>query len=150
MIVNRITTPEDVLKNWSIFKEGLKVIRGYASESLSEDSYVKMLIDLAGRTDTAWLGVVFQGGPLSYGVAVDSTPPYAEKRTFTVISFYHVPGQFEATLSLMHAFELWAVEHGVNSYVVTTRRSSGHTIRCFSSGRYGFKKSYRAFEKQLT
>lgn len=150
MIVNRITTSPDVLKNWPFFKEGLKVIRGYAGEATNEDSYAKMLIELAERIDTAWIGVVFHGGPLGYGIAVDSTPPFAAKRTFTVISFYHVPGQFEATTTLMHAFETWAAENNVGSYIVTTRRNSGPAIRCFQSGRYGFKKSYRAFEKNIT
>lgn len=150
MHVTHITSPDEVVKNWEIFREGLKVIKAYSGETSQEDNYLKMLMALSERKQTAWLGVVMQGGPLGYGVAVDSTPPFADYRTFTVCSFYHIPGQFEATFALMTAFEQWAREHGVHSYVVTTRRQSGPAIRCFSSGRYGFKKSYRAFEKQLT
>ena len=149
MIVTRITTPEEVVRNWAIFKEGLKVIRGYAGESTDEDTYLKMLIELAAQSETAWVGCVFQGGPLGYGVAAESTPPFAARRTFTVISFYHVPGQFEATKALMSAFESWAMEHNVGSYIVTTRRNSGPAIRCFSSEQYGFKRAFRAFEKHL-
>lgn len=149
MHVERLTTPEQVIKNWDVFREGLKVTKAYAGESFKEDSYLKMLLALAAQHETAWLGVVYQGGPLVYGVATDSTPPFADYRTFTVCSFYHIPGQFEATYALMSAFETWAKENGVHSYIVTTRRQSGPAIRCFSSGRYGFKKSYRAFEKTL-
>lgn len=150
MNIIRITSPEDVIKHWAIFEEGLKSIRAYSGETSTAPNYCKMLIELAARNDTAWIGVAMQGGPLSYGIAVDSTPPFADRRTFQVCSFYHVPGQHDATFTLMSAFESWASENGVASYTVTTRRQSGPAIRCFSSGRYGFKKSYRAFEKQLT
>lgn len=151
MIVERITEPEQVVTNWKFFDEGLRVIKAYAGESLEEAAYCKLLTELSTRHDSAWIGLVKHGGwPLGYGVAVDSTLPFAERRTFTVVSFYHMQGQFEATTALMRDFEKWAIANGVDSYVVTTRRNSGPAIRCFSSERYGFKKSYRAFEKHLS
>ena len=150
MNVLRITSPEEVIKFWPIFCEGLKSIKAFSGETSTDSNYCKMLINFAARTNDAWLGVAIQGGPLSYGLAVDSTPPFADNRTFSVCSFYHVPGQHDATFALMSAFEVWARDNNVASYVVTTRRQSGPAIRCFSSGRYGFKKSYRAFEKPLT
>lgn len=149
MNVVRLTTPSEIIQHWGLFKEGLQATRAYSGETFHDDSYCKMLINLAARTDDAWIGLAIEGGPISYGVAIDSTPPFSERRTFTVCSFYHVPGRFDVTLSLMQAFETWAKENNVDSYVVTTRRQSAPAIRCFSSGRYGFKKSYRAFEKHL-
>lgn len=149
MIVERITSPDQILRHWDIFREGLKVIRAKAGESMTEESYAKLLTNLAERTEDVWIGVVFQGGPLGYGVAADSTPPASTRRTFTVSSFYHVPGQTDATIALMNAFEAWARAQNVKSYIVTTRRTSGAAIACFTSGRYGFRQSFRAFEKTL-
>lgn len=150
MNVLRLTTPASILQHWELFREGLSVIRAYEGESSSEDAYLKMLLELSDRGDDAWIGVAIQGGPISYGVAVNATPPFSTSKTFTISSFYHVPSQHDATFALMRAFEQWAHEQDIRSYVVTTRRQSGPALHCFSSGRYGFKKSYRAFEKQLT
>ena len=148
MHVERLTTPDQVLRLWDVFREGLQTIMRITDERTTEDEYCKMLVNLAARTDDAWVGVAFSGGPMSYGVVVDSTPPHSSRKTFTVVSFYAMPGQPDATQALMHAFEAWARERGVKSYVVTTRRDSG-AIRCFRSSRYGFRKAYIAFEKHL-
>jgi len=149
MNVIRLTTSEEVVKYWELFREGLSVIRAYEGESSTEQSYLKLLLELVSHGNDTWFGVVISGGPISYAVVTNSTPPFATSKTFVVSSFYHVPGQHDATFALMHAFEQWAKENDVKSYVVTTRRQSGPALHCFSSGRYGFKKSYRAFEKQL-
>lgn len=148
MNVVRITDHADVLRYWDVFREGLRTITELTGEQTTEDQYCRMLINLAARTSDAWLGLVMHGGPLSYGLAVDSTPPFASRRTFTVISFYAVPGQPDATEALMLEFERWARENGVRSYIVTTRRHSG-AIRCFRSPRYGFRRGFYAFEKTL-
>ena len=149
MNVIRLTSPTDVIKFWDLFREGLQHIVKLAHERTTPDEYCKMLVNLAARHESAWIGVVMEGGPLSYGVAVDSTPPHSNRRTFSVISFYAIPGRPDATKWLMDAFELWARTQGVTSYVVTTRRDTGAAIKCFRSGRYGFRKSYTAFEKHL-
>jgi hypothetical protein len=152
MNVIRITSADQVLQFWDVFREGLHVIRDKADEYMDESEYCRLLTNLAARTDVAWIGVVCSGGPICYGVAQDSTPPHSSRRTFTVSSFYHVPGQADATQLLMVAFEQWFRETNPGKklrYVVTTRRDSGAAIRCFRSGRYGFRKGYIAFEKLL-
>lgn len=142
-------TPSGVLVLWPLFREGLENIVRLTREEITEDEYCKMLINLAARDD-AWLGVVYEGPiPMSYACAVDSTPPHTKKKTFTVTSFYAMPDCPDATQALMLSFEEWARQQGVHSYVVTTRRVTGAAIKCFSSGRYGFQQSYRAFEKIL-
>lgn len=148
MNVERITSPEKILKYWDVFREGLRVITKLTCERVTDDEYCKMLVNLAARDD-AWIGIAVQGGPLSYGVAVDSTPPHCAKRTFTISSFYAMPGRPDATEALMGAFETWAKANNVSSYVVTTRRDTGAAIKCFRSGRYGFVKAYTAFEKHI-
>ncbi len=153
MHVERITTVEQVLKYWDLFREGLDVIREKTDEDMDVEEYCKMITNLAARTDEAWIGVVFQGGPICYGIAQDSTPPHCSRKTFMVSSFYHVPGQSDATQALMFAFEKWFRETNPGRklrYVVTTRRESGAAIACFRSGRFGFRKGYFAFEKLLT
>lgn len=149
MHVERITSGDQVIKYWDLFREGLRVITKLACERVTDDEYCKLLINLASRGDEAWLGIAHQGGPLSYGVAVDSTPPHCARRTFTVSSFYAVPGRPDATVCLMNAFEDWARTHNVESYIVTTRRNTGAAIKCFRSSRYGFRQAYIAFEKHL-
>jgi hypothetical protein len=149
MNVIRITEPDQVIQYWDVFKEGLRMIAKLTSERVSNEEYLKLLTNLAVQTDIAWIGLAFQGGPLSYGVAIDSTLPQCNRRTFTVASFYAMPGRPDATAALMEAFETWARENGVASYVVTTRRDTGAAIKCFKSARYGFRKSYTAFEKYL-
>lgn len=149
MNVIRITEPAQVIQYWDVFREGLRMITQLTAERVTEEEYVKMITNLAVRPEAAWIGLAFQGGPLSYGVAIDSTPPHCHRRTFTVSSFYAMPGRPDATAALMESFEEWARENGVASYIVTTRRDTGAAIKCFRSGRYGFRKSYTAFEKFL-
>lgn len=149
MNVLRITSPDQIVKNWDVFREGLRVITKLTCERVTDDEYCKMLVNLAARHDDAWIGIVFQGGPLSYGVAVESTPPHCARRTFTIVSFYAMPGRPEATEALMREFETFAKAEGIHSYIVTTSRSTGAAVKCFNSARYGFTPSYRAFEKIL-
>lgn len=148
MTVLHINTPELVIANWDIFREGLECIIRMSDDAFDPDEYCKMLINLSVRPD-AWIGLAVQGGPLSYGVAVESTPPHSTKRTFTVVSFYAMPGRPDATEALMREFESWARAQGVHSYIATTRRNTGAVVKCFRSRRYGFQKSYIAFEKTL-
>lgn len=149
MNVIRITTPEAVLAHWDLFREGLETIRKATDEQITESEYCRLLTNLAARTDDAWIGVVVSGGPICYAVAQDSTPPHRAQRTFTVSSFYHRSGESYATQIMMFDFEEWARRNGVTSYIVTTRRDSGSAIKCFQSARYGFRKGFIAFEKQL-
>ncbi len=151
MNVLRLTDPRDVLKYWDVFRAGLAEVTKLTGESMSENEYCKLLINLVSRGDDAWVGIVMQGGPMSYAAAIESTPPLAEKRTFTCVSFYAMPGQPDATAFLQREFEKWARDQGVSSYIVTTRRQSGGAFKCFwsRSNRYGFKRGFYAFEKQI-
>lgn len=151
MNVLRITSPDEVIKNWYVFESGLAEVNKLTGERLTKEEYFKMIINLSTRENDAWIGLVIEGGPLSYAIACDSTPPFVKRRTFTCLSFYAVPNRPDSTEFLQHAFEDWARENDVYSYVVTTRRRSTAALRCFTSrsGRYGFKYGYQAFEKVI-
>lgn len=151
MNVIRLTDPRDVLKYWDVFRAGLSEIKRLSGESMSENDYCKLLVNLSARGDDAWIGIVMQGGPMSYAVAIDSTMPHSSTKTFTCISFYAMPGQPDATAFLQREFEKWAKTIDVTSYIVTTRRQSGGAFKCFwsRSNRYGFKRGFYAFEKHL-
>ena len=149
MHVERITSTEVLLQHWPVFKEGLREINRITHDSTTDDEYLKLLLDLVTRADDAWIGLAFQGGPVSYAVVVNSTPPHAGRTTFTVSSFFAVPGFPEVTVGLMQAFEAWAREHGVHSYTVTTKRDTGAAVRCVGSRRYGFNRSFLVSEKFL-
>jgi hypothetical protein len=149
--VERITTAEQVVNRWIIFREGLETIIDSTREQITDAEYLKLVLSLCGRDD-AWIGVAVQSntdGPLSYGIAVDSTLPGSERKTFTVLSFYAMKGRPDATEVVMAAFEEWARTNGVKSYVITTRRDSGAGLRCINSPRYGFRKAFIAMEKNL-
>lgn len=149
--VEQINDPVRVLALWSVFETGLREIARLTGESVTTEEYCRMLVNLSTRPNDAWIGVSLTEDetPLSYGVAVDSTPPHAARRTFTVNSFYAMPGRPDATEALMREFESWAARHEVASYIVTTRRDSGAAVKCFRSSRYGFRKSFTAFEKHI-
>lgn len=151
MNVVRLTDPRDVIKYWDVFRAGLAEIDKLTGESMSENDYCKMLINLVARGDDAWVGIVMQGGPMSYAVAIDSTPPLSNVRTFTCVSFYAMKDRPDATEFLQREFERWARTQGVKSYIVTTRRTTGGAFKCFwsRSNRYGFKRGFYAFEKAL-
>ncbi len=151
MKIVRIQSPNDVISNWDVFKSGLSEIRKLTGERLTEEEYFKMIVNLSTREDDAWIAIAFEGGPLSYAIACDSTPPFCRHRTFTCLSFYAVPGRPDSTESLQAAFEEFAKKHDVKSYLVSTRRRSTAALRCFTSrsNRYGFRYAYQAFEKHI-
>lgn len=149
----RLTSVAHIIHYWPYLAGALKSISDKSREEYDADFVQKTLIALAVEHDKAWLGLQLNsvGEPLSFGCAQDCTPAFSNKRYFVVRWFYHTPGEFGATVALMAGFEQWAVKHGIHTYAVTTRRSSGEAIKCFQSARYGFnKKAFLTFEKDLT
>jgi hypothetical protein len=152
MHVHRITEPIEAVSYWSFFREGLEAIAQKTKEVVDEDVYSKQLVSLAAEHSQAWIGFVIDndGLPCAFGVAQDATPPFSSRRSFTVTSFYYKDGFQTAVVMLQEAFEIWARQQGVIQYSVTTRRDTGAAIRCFSSGRFGFRRVAITFEKTLS
>lgn len=149
----RLDNPTDVLAHWPVFREGHRTLRQMSNAMISEDDYCKMVTTLSARGDDVYIGIAIDGErDICYGVAINSTPPYSDKRTFEIITYYHNPARRDATLFLKAEFEAWCRAQGVHSYLITTRqsrRTSGGTDDCFTAKHYGFRKAYLAFEKKL-
>lgn len=152
MKVLRLTTSVYVIHFWDYLKSSLSSISDKTREPFDEEFTLKTLIHLVGDHEHAWLGLTLgpMGEPLGFACLQECTPMFSTERYFVVRWFYHTPGQFEATLCLMAGFEEWAKAHNISHYAVTTRRSAGEAIKCFQSARYGFKKAFLTFEKQLS
>lgn len=149
----RLQSPQEVLEHWTIFREGHRTLRQMSNSIVAEDEYCKILTNLSARQDDVCILVVRDGErDICYGVACNSTAPHSDRKTFEVTSFYHNPARPDATLFLKDEFQKWCREQGVRSYLVTTRdtrRTSGGTVDCFLSEKYGFRKAYLAFEFKL-
>ena len=149
----RLTTPSAVLDHWPLFREGHRTLRQMSNAMVSEDDYCKMITTLSAKEDDVYVGVAVDGErDICYGVAINSTPPYSDKRTFEIITYYHNPARRDATLFMKGEFETWCRAQGVHSYLITTRqsrRTSGGTDDCFTAKHYGFRKAYLAFERKL-
>jgi len=152
MKVLRITAAVYVFHFWAYLSKSLTLISDKSREPFDEDFVRKTLIHLAVDHDHAWVGITLDnmGQPVSFCCVQECTPMFSVERYFVVRWFYHTPGQFDATLALMQGFEEWAKAQGISHYAVTTRRSAGEAIKCFQSSRYGFKKAFLTFEKQLS
>jgi len=152
MHVHRVLEPIEAVSYWPFFREGLEVIAKKTGEIVDEDAYSKQLVNLTAMHEQAWVSFVIDndGLPCAFGVAQDATPLFSTRKAFTVTSFYYRDGFQEAVEMLQQAFERWAKTQGVVQYSVTTRRDTGAAIRCFSSGRFGFRRTAITFEKQLS
>ena len=152
MKVIRLTAVAHVIHYWDFLASSLASISDKVREPFDEDFVRKTLVNLVVDHECSWVGITIDnmGIPLAFGCAQECTPKFSKDRFFVVRWFYHSAGKFEATVALMTAFEEWAKKHGIAYYAVTTRRSAGEAIKCFSSSRYGFKKAFLTFEKQLT
>jgi len=150
--VIRLTAVAHVIHYWDFLAASLQSISDKVREPFDEDFVRKTLVNLVVDHDHAWVGITINnmGEPLAFGCAQECTPAFSKDRYFVVRWFYHSAGKFEATVALMTGFEQWAKDHDIKYYAVTTKRSAGEAIKCFSSARYGFKKAFLTFEKQLT
>lgn len=152
MKVLRLTSVAHVIHYWDFLSASLASISDKVREPYNEEFVRKTLVNLVVEHEKAWVGITLDnmGMPLAFGCAQECTPLFSSERFFVVRWFYHSAGKFEATINLMQGFEEWAKSQGISNYAVTTRRSAGEAIKCFSSARYGFKKAFLTFEKQLS
>jgi hypothetical protein len=150
--VIRLTAVAHVIHYWDFLAASLQSISDKVREPFDEDFVRKTLVNLVVDHNHAWVGITINnmGEPLAFGCAQECTPAFSKDRYFVVRWFYHSAGKFEATVALMTGFEQWAKDRDIKYYAVTTKRSAGEAIKCFSSARYGFKKAFLTFEKQLS
>lgn len=146
----RITSSLEIVKHWDFFQEGLEVIAKKGKEQLDAEMMFKVLCVLATEPAYGWIGIAtVDGVPQGFAAFQDATPLFARERSFINRVFWHKSGNHEVSVTLLNYFISWAKENNVKRVIVTTRRDSGAAIRCFQSDKYGFKKGYMTFEKEL-
>lgn len=146
----RITSSLEIVKHWDFFNEGLVVIAKKGGETLDAEMMFKVLCLLASEPYYGFVSVALVDGiPQGFAAFQDTTPIFARDRSFINRVFWHKSGNHEVSVALLNFFTTWAKEQGVKRVIVTTRRDSGAAIRCFQSDKYGFKKGYITFEKEL-
>ncbi len=97
-----------------------------------------------------WVGVVSDdSGPIGFACAHEVTPLFCIEREYEVSMLYHETGRDDATIALQTHFETWLRAEGVTRYITTTRRDSPSAVLCFQSARYGMKRSFTGFQKEL-
>ncbi len=151
MTVVRIQSVAGCIRFWDFFQTGIEATAKFLRYNLDMETYRKMLFHLS-KQPNAWIGVALDddGQPISFGVAHECTPLFSMRREFEVSFIFHQPGRSDATTALQAAFEQFCKKEKVSVYYATTRRDTGSTIRCFQSPRYGFKRAYTTFIKELT
>lgn len=151
MKANRLLTVAHVIHFWGFISDSFRIISQKSREPFDEEKVKKTLFHLVTEHDHAWVGITLDehGDPLAFAVAQECTPEFETHRYFVIRWFYHNPDYFHATNLLQTLFEQWLHDLGGATYAVTTRRSAGEAIRCFSSAKYGFKKAFLTYEKDI-
>lgn len=150
MTVMRLTKVVHVVNLWPFFVEGFTFVGHYLKYTLPIEVYGRILRYMV-KNPACWVGVAFDDdkNPISFACAHESTPMFSPHREFEVSMLFHRPGRIDAALALQKEFEQWVVsEEGVR-YYVTTRRDNPSALRCFQSDRYGLKRAYTVFKKEL-
>lgn len=149
MKIVRLTTAIDVLQHWDFFVEGFESITAKTREVFDLEQMQKTLCYHARLHSNSWIAIaVDEIDPLGYIVMEEATPLFAPFRSCIARAVYHRPG-VRVLEPMMEAFETWAKEQGFKHYVITTRRHSGAAIRFFQSEKFGFRKGYITFEKEI-
>lgn len=97
-----------------------------------------------------WVGVAIDDdGPVGFIAAHEVTPLFCVEREYEVSMLFHKTGREDATKALQAEFERWLRAEGVFRYVISTRRDNPSALRCFQSDRYGMKRAFTVFKKEL-
>lgn len=149
MNIVRLKRVVDIVRHWAFFVEGFEGITRKAKEDFDIDQMQKTLFYLSKLHENAFVGVCYDNSiPVGFIIMEEATPLFASFRSCIARAVYHRPGAAAIT-PMMEAFEVWAKEQGFKHYVITTRRHSGSAVRFFQSPKFGFKRGYITFEKQI-
>lgn len=150
MTVLRLNSVAGVVRNWDFFRKGLVHVQQFLKYNVTLDTYRKIICFLV-KQPNAYVALVMDDSaePLGFVVAHEATPLFSDTVEYEVSILYHQPGQGVATAVLQADFEQFCRERNAKSYFVTTRRDSGSVIRCFQAPRYGLRRAYTVFRKDL-
>lgn len=152
MIVRRLTKVVEIVRLWPFFVDGFSFIARYLKYNIPIDTYGRILRYLVKQPNALVL-VAFEDDdktPVSFACAHETTPLFSPAREFEVSILFHRPGRLDAALALQREFETWCRKEEVVSYYVTTRRDNPSALRCFQSDRYGLKRAYTVFKKDIS
>lgn len=151
MKVDRILTLNDLLLAWPFMAEGIKQVSIDAKEQVDEEVIFNVLSAVVGHPQLGWVGVVsdFSNHKLGFAIAHDATLLCDPQKTFIVRIVYYVPGFREAATTLLKAFLVWAKKSHIEKLQISTKRTSGSTIRCLNSRQFGFRKPHLLFERNI-
>ncbi len=147
--VTRLTTCVELVRLWPHFVEWLTFVRRCLRFNLPLIVY-RRILQHAVQDPTMWVGVVSdETGPIGFGCAHEVTPLFCIEREYEVSMLFHKTGRDDATRALQSTFEDWLRAEGVNRYVMSTRRDNPSAVRCIQSDRYGMKRAFTVFKKEL-
>lgn len=148
--IQRLTKVIHVLKLWPFFTEGFAFVGRYRKYSLTLDSFRRALSDMVVAQATSWVGVAFsEGEPTAFWCATEITPPYATQREFEVNLRYHKQGRIDDALAVQAEFDLWCKGQNIARYFIATQKENFPDRPKFPSQRYGLKRAYTVFKKEL-
>jgi hypothetical protein len=147
--VQRLTTCAELVRLWPNFVEWLTFVRRCLRFSLPINVY-RQILQHAVRNPSMYVAVVHDDeGPVGFACAHEVTPLFCIEREYEVSMLFHKSGRDDATKALQAEFETWLNAEGVYRYVISTRRDNPSAIRCFQSARFGMKRAYTVFKKEL-
>lgn len=146
----RLTKLAACVRYWPFFAQGFQYTDRFLRYGLPLDSYRQILFNLVVQPN-AWVGLCLDDNekPLGFALAHECTPLFCPEKQYEASIVYSAQNDPAVFSDLQLTFETFCRAQGVKSYFATTRRDSGATIRCFQSPRYGFKRAYTVFIKQL-
>ena len=149
MTVRRLTTCVELVRLWPHFVEWLNFVRACLRFNLPIIVY-RRILQHAVKDPKMWVGVVFdEQEPIGFAAAHEVTPLFCVEREYEVSMLFHKTGRDDATKALQAEFETWLRAEGVYRYVYSTRRDNPSALRCFQSDRYGMKRAFTVFKKEL-
>lgn len=150
MEVRRLTSVNDVVKNWTFLASGLAAVGHHLRYQLTSEAFRKTLFTLSRQTHCSWLGIAYDSGdPVAFIVAHETTPLFSDYRELDVSLYYHTPGNAVAITHLQRELDDFCTKHSFKRYNVTTRHKAGRPLPVFSIGWSGVHHAYRVYQKEF-
>lgn len=149
LTVKRLSTCVELVRLWPVFVDWLSYVRRCLRFNLPLTVY-RRILQHEVKNKKSWVGVVYDSDtPIGFACAHEVTPLFCTEREYEISMLFHKTGRDDATKTLQDAFEQWAIAEGIFRYVTSTRRDTPAAMRCFQSDRYGMKRAYTVFKKEL-
>lgn len=150
MEICRLTSVNDVVRNWTFLSMGLTAVSHHLRYQLTNEAFRKTLFTLARQTHSSWLGIAYDdGSPAAFIVAHETTPLFSTTRELDISLYYHTPGNAVAITHLQRELDVFCKTNSFKRYNVTTRHKAGRPLPVFSIGWSGVRHAYRVYQKEF-